>query len=371
MHLERIPGVRQIPTRLRRQHDDAVLFDGWRGRYADSPRAISEALHVLRPGLRHLWVTDDAARETLPAWAAPVRPGTGAYLSAFGAARFIVANTHLPDYFRKRRGAFYLQTWHGTPLKRIGFDMPNPQLPDSAQYLQQLRRDVARWDALVSPNPFSTAIFRDAFRFDGAILETGYPRNDVLVSPASGAIRDSVRRELGLPADARAILYAPTWRDTASFELELDLALVGERLGVGSTILLRVHPKLTSDLRGKSSRVIDVSTHPDIGELYLAADVLMTDYSSAMFDFAVTRKPILFFTYDLETYRDELRGFYFDFEREAPGPLVSTTAELCDALEDLDSIVASYAPAYGQFVARFCPLDDGSASQRVIEAVFP
>ena len=116
--------------------------------------------------------------------------------------------------------------------------------------------------------------------------------------------------------------------------------------------------------------MIDVSAHPDIRELYLAADVLVTDYSSAMFDFAVTRKPILFFTYDLPEYRDVTRGFYFDFEGEAPGPLLATTEELGDALADLDAITARHAGAYDRFRERFCSLEDGGAAARVVDAFF-
>ena len=114
----------------------------------------------------------------------------------------------------------------------------------------------------------------------------------------------------------------------------------------------------------------NVSRYPDIRELYLAADALLTDYSSAMFDFAVTGKPMLFFTYDLAEYRDHVRGFYFDFEREAPGPLLATTAEVCAALDELDDVRHRYADAYAAFAQRFCALEDGRAAERVVDAVF-
>ena len=116
--------------------------------------------------------------------------------------------------------------------------------------------------------------------------------------------------------------------------------------------------------------VRDVSHHPDIAGLYLAADVLVTDYSSVMFDFAITGKPQLFFTYDLEFYRDELRGFCLDFEAEAPGPLVAETGDLADALLDVDAVHARYADAYAEFRRRYCHLDDGGAAARVVESVF-
>jgi CDP-glycerol glycerophosphotransferase len=113
-----------------------------------------------------------------------------------------------------------------------------------------------------------------------------------------------------------------------------------------------------------------VSQYPDGTELMLAADVLVTDYSSMMFDFANTGRPMLFFTHDLDAYQDVIRGFYFDFVKEAPGPLLRTTEELAGALGDLDAVRATYADRYEAFVRRFCELDDGHASARVVERVF-
>src|SRR5206468_4979964 len=118
------------------------------------------------------------------------------------------------------------------------------------RYPQQLRHDVARWDVLLSPNPFSTPILRSAFGYDGTILETGYPRNDVLVSPGHAAVRADVRTRLGIAEGVRAILYAPTWRDSGGFDLALDLELAERRLGRSSRLLLRAHPNLAPDLPG-------------------------------------------------------------------------------------------------------------------------
>ena len=361
MRLGRIPGVRQIPPLLRRIDDHAVLFESWHGGYSDNPRAISEALAESGPAHERLWATDEAG---LP-------PHSRHYLEALGRARYVVTNLNMPGYFRKKPETTYVQTWHGTPLKRIGFDHENPGFPGGESYHANLARDVSKWDVLVSPNRFSTEIFREAFRYEGRIIETGYPRNDVLSSPMVGTIRENVRSRLGLPEGARIILYAPTWRDNASFALELDLLRLTRELGDEWRLLLRAHSRVADTSNpGDGTRVINVSHYPDIRDLYLAADVLLTDYSSAMFDFAVTRKPMLFYTYDLAQYRDQVRGFYFDFEQEAPGPLLTTTADVCKALNDLDGVSARYADTYAQFVERFCYLEDGRASERVIDAVF-
>jgi CDP-glycerol glycerophosphotransferase len=367
LQLDRVPGLRQLPARLTRRQPDIALFDSWRGAYSDNPRAISETLRKRRPELRQVWV---AAEPVVPAWAEPVAFGSRAYLAALGSASYVVTNHSMPGYYRKPRGTAYLQTWHGTPLKRIAFDIRGSELADR-RYFDRLKRDVARWDALVSPNPFSTEIFRRAFRYEGRILETGYPRNDLLTSPAGSARRQAVREALGLADATRAILYAPTWRDEWSFDLRLDTGALSRRLGDGHALLLRPHPNAPVAVSGeRGTWTIDVSGEQDIRDLYLAADVLLTDYSSAMFDFAITRKPMLFFTYDLAEYRDVTRGFYFDFEHEAPGPLLATTGEVGDALEDLDAVSARHAQAYEAFRERYSALEDGAAAERVVSAFF-
>ena len=368
MRLERAPGLRQLPALLTRRRRDLVLFDSWRGTYSDNPRAISETLHECRPDLAQVWVAVDAA---IPPWAEKVRFGSRAYLAVLGQAGYVVTNIGMPGYYRKRAGTAYLQTWHGTPLKRIAHDIRGTELAGDRRFSQRLTRDVARWDALISPNAFSTEIFRRAFRYEGRVLETGYPRNDLLGSPAAAERRRAIRSSLGLADSTRAILYAPTWRDSRLFELRLDVAALGRRLGGGDALLLRTHPNARVDSSADvASWAIDVSAQGDIRDLYLAADVLLTDYSSAMFDFAVTRKPMLFFTYDLAEYRDVTRGFYFDFENEAPGPLLATSDEVGAALEDLDAVAARYAPAYEAFRERFCALEDGAASNRVVAEFF-
>jgi CDP-glycerol glycerophosphotransferase len=371
VQLERFPGLRQLPALLRRPQDDVVLFQSWGGTFSDNPRAIAERLHERRPGLRQIWAAEEAAESSLPEWALPVRPGSREYLAALGVARHVVANTHLPDYFRKRDGTVYLQTWHGTPLKRIGLDIPDPGRGLGPKYIARLHNDVAKWDVLLSPNAFSTPIFRAAFGFEGRIIESGYPRNDLLASPESPPTRRAVRSALGIADGTLVVLYAPTLRDGAQFEMALDLARMRRRLGDRHLVLVRLHPTVAARIAdGDDVRALDVSAHSDIRELYLAADVLVTDYSSAMFDFAVTGKPMLFYTYDLAEYRDDVRGFYFDFERTAPGPLLSTTDEVCDALADLDRVAEAHAPAYARFAERFCALEDGDAAGRVVDAMF-
>jgi CDP-glycerol glycerophosphotransferase len=200
----------------------------------------------------------------------------------------------------------------------------------------------------------------------------------VLSGPRRDQIRADVRRQLGIPEDARVVLYTPTWRDDIldaqgrqDFSLQLDLDEFTRRLGKDHYLLVRTHFLISADLPPiDRPGVRDVSAYPDVSDLYLAADVMVTDYSSTMFDFAVTGKPLLFFTYDLAHYRDALRGFYFDFHLHAPGPLLNTSTDVVDALSDLESVRRAYAPAYARFRENYCHLEDGGASARAVDRYF-
>jgi CDP-glycerol glycerophosphotransferase len=350
-----------------------IVYNAFEGRYADSPRTIHDVLRAREPGHSHVWLADPRHLHQFPDGVETVVLGSPECIAALEAADLLVANAHTDMDWVKRPEAVYLQTWHGTPLKRIHWDV----LWAPPGRLERLSADVARWDFLVSPNAFSTEPLRGAFRFEGEILETGYPRNDVLNAPGRDEIRARVRRELGVADDEIAVLYTPTWRDdevfgdsAKEFSLALDLDDFARRLGDGHKLLLRLHYFVTSRLgRIGNPAVVDVSDRPEVSELYLAADAMVTDYSSTMFDFAVTGKPILHFAYDLEYYRGELRGFYFDFIPDAPGPVVSTSPELLDALADLPAIEREYAGAAAAFRERFCHLEDGHATDRVLDRV--
>ena len=351
-----------------------VVHQSFEGRYSDNPRALYERWIEQRPGDNHVWLADPAHRAGFPAEVDTVVPYTPECVAALEQADLLIANTHTDVDWVKRPDAVYLQTWHGTPLKRVHRDV----LWAPQGRLDRLDRDVARWDLLISPNRASTPRLRSAFRYRGEILETGYPRNDVLLSSRRGEIRHRLRRELEIDDDTVAVLYAPTWRDDLVFDpaaapitLGLDVNALAGGLGPKFTVLVRVHALQTGrHVHRPAAGVHDVSYHADVADLYLAADVLVTDYSSTMFDFAVTGKPIIFYAYDLPRFRDEVRGFYFDLEAEAPGPVVAEANQLADALRDLTAIRGAYAAQYARFQQRYCSLEDGRASDRVLERLW-
>jgi CDP-glycerol glycerophosphotransferase len=365
------------PIQARRPLRDAVLFVSWKGKLCnDNPRGIAEELRRRGDDREHIWVVTDYAAD-VPPGARAVLSGTEEYFEALARCRYLVSNDDMQPEFRKRDGQVYLQTWHGTPLKKIGFDIGKPQFASGTAYFDHLASDVAKWDLLLSQNPFSTPILRRAFRFGGEICEYGYPRNDALTREPERAAR--IRERLGIPAGKRVVLYAPTWRDNQyyasgryRFDLRLDTGRAARVLSPGHVLLIRGHHHLANDVQAGSwtGFARNVTGYPDITDLFLITDVLVTDYSSVMFDFAVTGRPMLFFTYDLAAYRDKLRGFCFDFEAEAPGPLLTTSDEVLAALTDTDRAVASYRDAYRAFAAKYCPLDDGKAGARVCDRLF-
>ncbi|MFE3457468.1 CDP-glycerol glycerophosphotransferase family protein [Nocardiopsis aegyptia] len=358
---------------------DGVLFDTYTGRqYSDSPQSVYAELRG-----RERWadypmswlVADGQVRP--PADLSPVRHRGREYYEALARSRYLVTNSRQPVWFDRRPDQVVVQTWHGSMLKRIGFDIENIR-GKSRDYFDMLAWETRQWDYLVSPSPWATPILRSAFRFEGEILETGYPRNDIFFSPDREAVAERTRRRLGLPEGKKVVLYAPTWRDDKYYtrgkhklDLHLDLRRMYEKLGDDHVLLVRRHPRVVDSVPivGKDF-VHDVSLYPEIMELFLVTDVLITDYSSMMFDFANTGRPMLFFTYDLESYRDNLRGFYFDFEETAPGPLLTRSDDVIGALQDIDRVAEEHRGTYRAFVDQFCPLDDGHAAERVVDRVF-
>jgi CDP-glycerol glycerophosphotransferase len=383
------------PARRRSELRPVVLYDCFGGReYSGNPRAIHEELLRRDAPFEHLWVVRDGACR-IPDTAVPVRELSREYYEAYARARYLVANDHWPRWLERRREQTCLQTWHGFPLKRHGYDLAD--WPSALrEYRRVLRQRSENWQYLLSPGPFATPILERAFPLGGEILETGLPRTDLLLRPDRDRLAEDLRRRLGL-ADRRVILYAPTYRDHRHYRVGarrglrdeptyraelanrdgyrlgqlLDPAALQAALGDDHVVLFRKHPGIAEALPAAAEPFArDVSDFPDLIELLLVADALVTDYSSAIFDFASTGRPMIFFTPDLEVYRDEIRGFSIDFEAAAPGPLLRTTADVIDALRDPGAVAAAYRDRYERFVASYCSLSDGGASSRVVEHVF-
>lgn len=365
---ERYSRLRGGPLR------DTVLYSSFDGRQcSDSPRAVHRELASRDVPLDHVWVVRDQQAE-LPPGVRAVTLWSAEWHEALARSRYIVTNTQLPDFFERAEGQYVVQTWHGTPLKRIGRDLAGTASSDP-RYIEALPRRAAQWSLLLSPNRFSTPILRNAFGYTGQILECGYPRNDVLYAADRERTAADVRERLGIPAGKRVVLYAPTWRENQpkragryGLDLQLDLAAARRALGDDHVLLVRRHYLVGGAVPGDAF-VRDVTRYPDVADLLLISDILVTDYSSLMFDFAQTGRPMLFHTYDLDHYRDTLRGFYLDFEAQTPGPLIAASEDVVAALRDPDTATEGHADAYEAFRRRYCDLDDGQASAAVADAM--
>ena len=350
---------------------NAVLFETFQGKtIGDNPLDIYEAVTRARPDLTIYW-TVIKGKTTAPEGTIGLAHGSREWLQVLATAKYLVNNTNFPWYFRKVEGQVYLQTWHGTPLKRLGRDIENNNLTKS--YLDTMDREASFWDYLISPSPFCTQIFPGSFGYSGRILETGYPRNDRLVVQPEG-LRDAVRARLGVDAQTTLVMYAPTWRDfkrsaTGNWQT-VNYMGADTPMPAGTRLMFRGHTNThAAHTEAVAGGAIDVTTYPDVAELYLAADVLITDYSSVMFDFTVTGKPVIFLAPDIARYESE-RGFYFDFRNEAPGPMCMTTDEVLHAVANLDAVRSDYATKYAAWRAKFNSLEDGHAAQRVTDIVF-
>ena len=363
-----------------RIREDWVFFVSFFGKsYSDSPKYLYEYLYdKYGDQYRFIWCLNRRTRE-VKGRPSICRRHSLRYVYYTARAKYFICNTRQPAWFKKRKETVFVETWHGTPLKKLAFDLEDIHAV-SQDHKKLFYSQSKEWDYLVSANRFSTDVFERAFCFPREkIIETGYPRNDILYSEHAGRIAEEVKRELGIPKGKRVILYAPTWRDNQFYEkakykftLVLDLERMRREFGNDSVLLLRTHYYIADrlELSGLDDFVYNGSGYGDVSRLYLVSDICITDYSSVFFDFANLKRPLLFFAYDLEDYKEEIRGMYLDMEKELPGPVVQTNDELIDALRHLDEVTEQYRERYERFYDKFCHIDDGNAAERVVQAVF-
>ncbi|MCF6138777.1 CDP-glycerol glycerophosphotransferase family protein [Pseudalkalibacillus berkeleyi] len=360
-----------------------IMFESFLGKqYSCNPRAIYEYLEQNHPTYKMFWSVDKRYAETFRKEGIPhINRFSLKWLFATARAKYWVTNSRMPLWIPKPKNTVYLQTWHGTPLKRLAADMEEVHMPgtNTQKYKKNFHKESRNWDYLISPNGYSTEIFRRAFNFEKEMIESGYPRNDILHNHDNEENIRKLKSKMGIPIEKKVILYAPTWRDDQfygkgryKFDLALDLNKLRDELGEEYVIILRMHYLVAEnfDLSPYEGFAFDFSLHGDISELYLISDLLITDYSSVFFDFGNLKRPMIFYVYDIENYRDKLRGFYFDFEQEAPGPLVKTTDEVIDRIREDSQINIAEDKRFKQFHEKFCYLESGESAKRVVDRVF-
>jgi CDP-glycerol glycerophosphotransferase len=309
--------------------------------------------------------------QPVPPGAQPVAHGSEAWYAALATSRWIVTNDDLPRWFRPRDGQVVLRLAGGWPIARSGATAVAHPL--GRELIAQLESDAASWTAVASPGPSATPVLRRELLFDGPVLEYGRPADDLLTTMDAETARAGVLACLRLPADTRLVLYAPTrrpmdlrkrgWSDPGKL---LDLPAVVAALPPGHELLVRRHPALGDDVLALVPGVRDVSEYPRVAELLLAADVLITDYSTVLADFAVTGRPVLLYVPDLAEF-EASPGLNVDYDTAAPGPLLRTSAEVAAALRTIDLVAAEHAPAAKAFAAGHTSAGTGRAAARLVD----
>lgn len=375
--------LRYLPFYLTVKTDEKmILFEAYMGRqYSCSPKAIY--LQMLGDkafdGYTFVWAfknLDDFAFLKKNKNTLLIKSGGREYFKYFAKAKYWVVNSRINEAIVKKSSQVYVQCWHGTPLKRLGYDIDakNGNAMNSVKDIRYKHRvDSKRYTYMISPSAFCSEKFASAFNLkDKSIIkEIGYPRNDYLYTYTQKDV-DRIKKELNIPPDKKVILYAPTWRDNQhdpakgyTYTLHIDFDYLRKMLGDEYVILFRSHYFIANyiDLSKYEGFVFNVSQYNDINELYVISDLLVTDYSSVFFDYANLKRPMLFYMYDFKEYKNEMRDFYIDIS-ELPGPITETEKELAQEILNLDTYREKYGKKYIDFYNKYNYLDDGKAAAR-------
>jgi CDP-glycerol glycerophosphotransferase len=354
-----------------------VVFESHLGtQYSDNPKYIHKALRVHGTPHQAIW-SYSTSTAGFPADAKLVKRGSWAYYHALARAEFWVDNQGFPAGLNKRRQTTYLQTWHGSAFKRMGFDEPSVKQGTVGEH-RRLRQMIGRFDHFLVRSEHDVRTLVGGLGVTAELLRAGYPRNDPLVDGGDVEELAALRRRLRIDDDDRTvILYAPTFRTDenghpdARFEIPFDLERFVRELGDSHLLLVRAHYLSTAVVPpGLRGTVIDVGHIHDITPLLLLADALVTDYSSVMFDYALRDRPMIFYTPDEDDYVTRQRGAYFDLATHAPGPVVRDEDALLATLHDLESVHRDHADRRGRFVERFGEYDTGTAAKAIVERLF-
>lgn len=362
-----------------------AIFIAFHGRgYTDNPRAIYEQMKKdpRFKDFRFIWFIKHHKKKNIVIDGAEVKEYFSIeYFWYMARAKYWIINCKMPVYIAKKPNQYYIQTWHGTPLKRLGHDINAAE--DATFYrsgvsFEQMCHsydvDVARYNKMISPNAFCTEVFPSAFGVPKEkLIETGYPRNDFLSNFTEEEV-DQLKEKYGIPKDKKVLLYAPTWRDNSyvaagyTFKLEADFHKWKKILGDEWVVLFKPHYLIINEFENDKDLegfLYSIPAENEISELYPMADALVTDYSSVFFDYAILKRPIYFYMYDLETYASDLRGFYLDIHKDLPGEIYRDEEKMLEAIRDEKADLS----VMDAFNARFNNKEDGHASKRVVDII--
>lgn len=346
-----------------------ILFIGYYGsQYGCSPKYLSQYFSKNDKNIKITWAFTQTQKYNIEN-IIPIRYYSLRYFYELATSKVIITNYRLPEYFKKRSKQFYIQTWHSSlRLKMIENDAENT-LPES--YVKMAKYDSSQIDLLLSGCKFSSEIFKRAFWYNGEIFECGTPRCDILFQQNKSIIK-SIKDRIGIKSDDKILLYAPTFRkgnNLSAYDIDFKRVLNELNQQGNWKVLIRLHPHLqdySSELVKNNDSIIDVTKYDDIQELLLISDLLISDYSSLMFDFAITKKPCVLYTSDLEEYLKKDRNLYFNIN-ELPFPICRNNSELIETIKAFD--IEKYINALNKFHLKIGSFEDGNASKRVYEKV--
>lgn len=360
----------KLPIRRNR-----VVFESHMGKqYSDNPKYIYEELRRRKLKYEAIWAYAQTPTG-FPQSARLVKRGSWAYFHALATARYWVDNQGFPHDLRKRPETTYLQTWHGSAFKRMGFHEATIKQA-TLDRQQRLQQAIDRFDTFLIRSGHDAETLAKGMRVHGELMPAGYPRNDALVTGGDAKELAALRKKLGLKDDRRVVLYAPTFRPQPGrgphrMRIPFDLERFARELGDRMVLLIRPHYLETVAMPPGLTRVMrSAADVHDVTSLMLISDALITDYSSVMFDYALLDRPMLFHVPDYDDYVGQSRGSYFDLAEHAPGPLSYDDEGLFASLTDLDTVAENYAGQRAAFRARFGEYDTGTAAKTVVDHFF-
>ena len=365
-----------------------IIFSAFAGSsYTCSPKAIYEYI-VKDPkykSYKFVWAfkkPEEKAKYFNDERTTIVKYNSKEFFEKLSQAKYWVFNFKTPEYFIKKQEQIFIQCWHGTPLKRLGCDI-EIEKGNKATELKDIHKsyidDAKKYDYFISPSKFATEKFCSSFGLnklnkENIIIEKGYPRNEYLFKFKQEEVNE-IKKKNNIPKNKKVILYAPTFRDNQyqagkghTYKLGINLLRLKEELDEDYIILMRLHYLVSNniDVSQFKNFVYDVSDYEDINELYVISDLLITDYSSVFFDYANLKRPILFYMYDLEEYKNNIRDFYIDLD-ELPGPIVKNEKDLIVNIKNIESINKEYASKYKDFRNKYNYLDNGEVTAKVVK----
>ena len=369
--------------------DKMIFFEAYNGRnYACSPKALYEYMIKSKKfnDYKFVWAFKNVNQHKIlkNKNTIVVKTNSKEYFKYLSLSKYWIVNSLIDVSIKKKKNQIYLQCWHGTPLKKLRYDIEvkGAVLNTISEIRKRNDLDAIKFDYFISPSKFCTEKFISAFNLkklgkDNIIVEKGYPRNDYLFNYKKEDI-DKIKKLLKLPKGKKVILYAPTFRDNQhtsgvgyTYNLGINFDKMQKELSKDYIILFRTHYFVSNsfDFSKYDKFIYDVSKYDDINELYIISDLLITDYSSVFFDFANLKKPMLFYMYDLDDYKNNLRDFYFDLSI-LPGPIVKQEDDLIKEIKNIDNYDELYHDKYIKFNEKFNYLDDGKSTERVVEVIF-